>query len=400
MAPTAGARAIVRLVQGAGARRARHGHPWVFANEIVMDESARAIAPGAPVALAAPSGEVLGTYLFNPHSLIAARRLARDPAAAFDAALIADRLRRALALRGTLYAAPYYRLVHAEADDLPALAIDRFGDVVVCQLNGAGVERAADALIEAIRAVLAPAAIVLRRDSPARLHERLDQRAPEVIGVLPASLLVIENDCRFVIDACAGQKTGWFFDQRDNRAFMAGLSRGRSVLDTHAYVGGFGIVALRAGAGRLLAIDSSEAARALADEAAALNGVAGAAAFRRGEAFTELARLAREGATFGTVICDPPAFVKSRKTLASGLKGYEKLARLAAQVVEAGGFLFLASCSHAVEAAQFASACVGGIGKAGRTGRILRAAGAAPDHPVHPLLPETAYLKALVFQLD
>jgi 23S rRNA (cytosine1962-C5)-methyltransferase len=181
---------------------------------------------------------------------------------------------------------------------------------------------------------------------------------------------------------------------------MAALAKGRRVLDLYSYSGGFGIAAAAAGAAEVMACDRSEPALALAEQAAALNGVAGRMRFVRAEAFDHLEKLVGEGTRFGMVICDPPAFVRSQKDLQTGARGYRKLARLAATLVEPGGTLFVASCSHNMPLERFAEEVARGIGQAGRTGRIIRTAGAAPDHPVHPMLPESAYLKAQVLQLD
>jgi len=394
------ARPAVRLRQGHG-RRAREGHPWVYSNEIVMDAAAKAIAPGSVIDLVDPAGGSLGAAFFNPHSLIAARRLGVAADADLASAVILPRIARAAALRDRLFDAPYYRLVHAEADGLPALAIDRFADVAVCQLNGAGVDREADAIAAALDSALAISGIVFRRDSPARAWEGLAEAEPRIVGTVPATLLMTENGVRYVVEPRGGQKTGWFFDQRENRAFMARLAaKAESVLDVYTHTGGFALAAAAAGAKRVMAVDSSEPALALAKEAAALNGVADRVSFERAEAFAVLESLARTGVRFEVVIVDPPPFVRARKDLKAGAKGYEKLARLAAGLVARNGFLFIASCSHALPAEDFARHVVRGVGRAGRGGRILASSGAGPDHPVHPLLPETAYLKALVLALD
>jgi 23S rRNA (cytosine1962-C5)-methyltransferase len=390
---------IIRVLPGRH-KRARHGHPWVYSNEIALDAAAKALEPGALVTLEAADGEAIGTAFFNPHSLVAARLLTHDRDAAIGSPFFAERLERARALRDGLYQAPYYRLAHAEADGLPGLVVDRYGDVIACQMNAAGPERLATTILEAIDKVMRPATILLRNDSPARALEGLAGEVRVAKGALEAPVELIENGCRFLVDLVSGQKTGWFYDQRDNRAFMAALARGRRVIDLYCYGGGFAIEAAATGADHVLAIDRSEAALALAERSAALNGVEQRVAFRRGQAFGEMERLAAAREHFDVVICDPPAFVKSKRELAAGAKGYRKMARLAAGLARAGGFVFLASCSHNMEVERFAEEIRRGIAQAGRTGRILRSAGAAPDHPVHPFLPESAYLKVEVLQLD
>ena len=209
-----------------------------------------------------------------------------------------------------------------------------------------------------------------------------------------------ENNARFRVDPLSGQKTDWFFDQRENRRFMAGLAKGARVLDAYCFSGGFAVQAAVAGARHVAGIDRSEPALALAAQAAELNGVAERCQFRRAEVFGELETLLSAGERFDVVIADPPAFVKSRKDLGAGLRGYRKLARLAAGAVAAQGYLFLASCSHNVTPEDFAEAARRGLEDAGRGGRVLLTSGAAPDHPLHPHLPESAYLKALVLALD
>jgi 23S rRNA (cytosine1962-C5)-methyltransferase len=381
-------------------KRALHGHPWIFSNEIQMDADAKALPPGSMVALKTADGRSLGVASFNPHTLVAARLFDRDPQRVVNAEFLAKRLRRALAIRTRLFAAPYYRLIHAEADGIPGLVVDRYGEVAVAQLNTAGMARLEAELIEALGAVLAPKAIVLRNDSPARAQEGLASEVRVAAGTLQDPLEIEENGVRFAVDLVAGQKTGWFYDQRDNRAFMARLAKDTRVLDVYCFGGGFAVQAAAAGARGVIGIDRSEPALALAARSAELNGVAERCHFRRGEAFAELETLAGAGERFDVVIADPPAFVKSKKDLAAGLRGYRKLARFAAALVAPGGMLFIASCSHNVGPEPFAEEVRRGLAEARRGGRILRAAGAGPDHPVHPSLPETAYLKSLTLMLD
>jgi 23S rRNA (cytosine1962-C5)-methyltransferase len=381
-------------------KRVRRGSPWVFSNEIEMSTATKAISPGTMVRLQEQSGKPVGAAYFNPHSLIAARVVADDPAQPFDAAYVVTQLTNARALRDRLYPAPFYRLIHAEADGLPGVIIDRYGDVVVCQLNTAGAERHRDAITGALQEVLNPRAIVLKNDSPVRDLERLD-RYEEVIGTLSDDPLEIqENGTTFLAPIGSGQKTGWFYDQRDNRAFMASLAKDARVLDLYCYLGGFGILAAKAGAKSVLGVDRAEPALALARESAVRNGVSDICTFEEGTLPGVLETLAAAGEKFDVVVCDPPAFVKSRKNLATGLKGYRKLFKLCAGRVAPGGFLFAASCSHLVERDAFEDEVAHALALAGRKGRVLRVAEAAADHPAHPMLPQSRYLKAMVLQLD
>jgi 23S rRNA (cytosine1962-C5)-methyltransferase len=382
-------------------KRAQAGHPWIYSNEVEMDAAARALEAGTLVTVRRADGVPIGVAMFNPHSLLAARLIDRDASQPIGRRFVARRIERALRLRQRLFAEPYYRLVHAESDGLPGLVIDRFGDVVVIQANAAGIDRLEPVILAALADSIAPQAIVLRNDSAARAQEGLPAEIRVAVGTIDAPVLLIENGCTFPADLLGGQKTGWFFDQRRNRAFVAGLagSSGR-VLDLYCYTGGFAVQAARAGAAEVVGIDGSAPALALAADAAEINGVADRCGFRRGEAFAEAERLAAAGERFDVVIADPPAFAKSRRDVPAALRGYRKLTRLAAHCTARSGFLFVASCSHNVAEADFAEAVRSGLADAGRGGRIIRTAGAGPDHPVHPALPETAYLNSATLALD
>ncbi len=381
-------------------RRLRNGTPWLFSNELRMDEAARALPRGSLVRLMGPSGKMLGVAQFNPHSLIAARLLTRNKDAEIDRGFVARRVARALQLRERLFDQPCYRLIHSEADGLPGLVVDRFGDTLVAQFNTAGMDALAPLVVAALDEVVGPRTIVARNDGASRQLEGLPQQVEVLKGELPQRLELVENGLTFVTDPGGGQKTGWFYDQRANRAFAARLARSQDVLDLYSYGGGFALNAAAAGAGSVTAVDSSGPALELAAASAAHQGAAGIATFERAEAFAFLDHAAREKRRFGLVIADPPAFVKSRKDLGAGLKGYRKLARMAASVVAEPGFLCLGCCSHHVPVEQFATEAWHGIREAGRGGRLILTAGAGPDHPVHPALPETAYLKFLAYALD
>jgi len=379
-------------------RRVRAGAPWIFSNEIVMDPAAKALAPGSIVNVQGDDGVQLGTGYFNAASLISVRILDPKPDVAVDAGFFAVALKRALARREAFYDAPYYRLVHAEGDGLPGLAVDRFDDLCSLQVTTAGMEKLTSPLLEALDAVVAPKTVILRNDTPSRALEGLESYVRAAKGEMPARISLIENGVRYFADIGGGQKTGWYFDQRDNHAFMAKLAKNRSVLDAYCYAGGFALAAAKAGAKDVTGIDSSQAALTLAEDAAAANNVR--AKFVRADVFEELERLTAANETFDVVIADPPPFVKSRKDLEPGAKAYRKLARLAAAVTAPNGFLLLASCSHNISQERFAQECAVGISRANRRASLLHQAGAGADHPVHPMLPETAYLKALVYAID
>lgn len=388
---------IVKLRPKEG-RRVRAGAPWVFSNEIEMDGPTKALVPGTLVSLAGADGIAIGTGYFNPKSLIAVRLLA-GPNTALDQQFFAGKVRRALALRERLFTSPFYRLVHAEGDGLPGLVADRFGDTLVVQVTTAGIETLTETILAAFDEVIAPRTIVLRNDAASRALEGLGLDTRIAKGET-GRVSVEENGIRYFADAAGGQKSGWYYDQRENRAFMARLANGKTVLDAYSYTGGFGILAAAQGARDVVAIDSSEPALEVARAAAEENGVGAACRFVKGEVFAELERRVAANERFDIVICDPPPFVRARKDLEPGAKAYRKLARLAAQLVSPGGFLFLASCSHNMPRDRFAVENAAGIARAGRSASEIRDAGAGPDHPVHPHLPETAYLKAMVYALD
>jgi 23S rRNA (cytosine1962-C5)-methyltransferase len=388
---------VIRLRPKEG-RRLRAGAPWVFSNEIQMDAAARALAPGALVRLADSGGALFGTGYFNPQSLIAVRLLGRAEEG-IGADFFAGHLRRALALRESLFGKPFYRLVHAEGDRLPGLVVDRFADTLVLQVTTAGMERLTDDVLAALEKLLAPATVILRNDAPSRALEGLASEVKTVKGSAEV-LRLEENGAAYFADPASGHKSGWYYDQRDNRFFMAALAKGKRVLDAYCYTGGFAVLAARQGARESTGIDSSAPALALAQRAAAENGVTGTCRFTKTDVFQELERLGGARERFDIVIADPPPFVRARKDLETGAKAYRKLARLAAGVTAPGGFLFLASCSHNIPRERFALECAAGIARAGRNGAVIRDTGAGPDHPVHPALPETAYLKALVYALD
>lgn len=381
-------------------RRVKGGHPWVYSNEIEIDAAAKALPPGSVVLVHDHNGAALGVATFNPHSLIAARLWTRDPQGRLDADFLAARLRQALALRDRCFAAPYYRLVHAEADGMPGVIVDRYDDVLAVQANTAGAELLLPALLEALDHVLKPRAVVLRNDSPVRALEGLGEAITLAAGTLEPPPAVREGGVQFELDPLGGQKTGWYFDLADARARVAALARGTDMLDCYCHTGAFALVAAKAGAKRVRGIDRSEGAIALAAATAAGNGLDKIASFEKGDAFGALEALGAEQARFGMVVTDPPNFVKSRKDLGPGSRAYRKLARLAAPLVRPGGFWFVACCAHLLPGEVFAAEVASGLTAAGRTGRIIYSGGAGPDHPVHPHLPESAYLKWLLYQVD
>ncbi|MDG1127614.1 MAG: class I SAM-dependent rRNA methyltransferase [Paracoccaceae bacterium] len=391
---------IVRLRPKAQPRAIRHGFPWVYDNELVTDRRSRGLTPGSLAVLEDAERAPLALVTVNPNSRIIARVMDRDPAAVVDRAWLEVRLTRALALRTRLHDQPFYRLVHAEADGLPGVIIDRFGDTAVIQPNAAWAELMLDDLVAALVAVTGVTCVIKSASGRARSLEGLDDVGGVLVGQAPAAPVPVPmNGATYMADLTGGQKTGLFFDQRPNHAFTARLSRGARVLDVFSHVGGFALAALAAGADHALAVDGSDPALALARDGAEATGVAARFETRKGDAFDVMTALAAEGAQFDVVVCDPPAFAPSKQALEAGLRAYERVARLGASLVAEGGYLVLCSCSHAAELDKFHNACVRGIGRAGRQGQQIHTGFAGPDHPLLPQLAESGYLKALFFRL-
>ena len=376
-------------------RRLRRGHLWIYSNEV--DTAAtplKDLEPGAPVVVEDARGEPLGAAYANPHSLICARLVSRDPREILDARLLARRLERVLALRRRLFETPCYRLVHGEGDGLPGLVVDRFGDTLVAQITTAGMERLKEELAAALEALLRPACILLRNDTPVRQLEGLPLYRETVLGETPEHLELEENGAAFRVPALAGQKTGWFYDHRINRARLAAHARGRRVLDVFSYTGGWAVQAARAGAREVLCVDASKEALHHLMDNARRNGVGERVAIRHGEAFAVLKALREEGARFDAVVLDPPAFIKRRKDAKEGLVAYRRLNLLAMQLLDEDGLLVSCSCSYHLGQDQLRDVIRRAGHQADRFVQILEQGHQAPDHPVHPAIAETNYLKA------
>ena len=393
-------RPVIRLRPKMDPRRIRHGFPWAYANEVVTDRRTKALAPGTIAELQDEHRNPMALVAVNPTSKIIARVIDMDVQATVDTDWFAARLTRALALRERLFDAPYYRLIHAEADGLPGVVIDRFGDVLVIQPNAAWADARIDMLAEAAVAVTGPGTVLKNAGGRTRSLEGLDDVSAVLHGDAPDGPIPVPmNGATYMADVTGGQKTGLFYDQRPNHAFAAELARDARVLDMFSHVGGFGLAALAGGAASALCVDGSAPALDLATQGAAAMGASDRFAARQGDAFDVLAALGQEGAQFDLVICDPPAFAPAKPALDAGLRAYERIARLSAALVAPNGILALCSCSHAADLDKFRSACVRGIGRAGRSPALIRTGFAGPDHPLLPQLAESGYLKALFFRL-
>ncbi|WP_170437801.1 RSP_2647 family RNA methyltransferase [Ruegeria arenilitoris] len=391
----------IRLKPKANARGLRHGFPWVYANDIVTDRRTRKIAPGALAVLEDDKRAPIALVAVNPDSKIMCRVLDRDLSAQLDAGWFETRLRRALDLRERLFDAPFYRLVHAEADGFPGVIIDRFGDACVIQPNAAWAEAHLDLLTDALVSVTGVTTVLKNASGRTRGLEGLDDVNQTLRGTAPdAPLPVPMNGATYMADLTGGQKTGLFYDQRPNHAFAARLTGpGAHVLDVFSHVGGFGLAMLAGGADHALSVDGSAAALTLAEQGAAASDFGDRFETRQGDAFDVLTQLGEDGAQFDVVICDPPAFAPSKQALDAGLRAYERIARLAAPLVKPGGYLGLCSCSHAADLTRFREACARGIGRAGRQAQMIHTGFAGPDHPQLPQLAESGYLKSVFYRL-
>ena len=393
-------RPVIRMKPKMDTRRIRFGAPWVWANELVLDRRSKNLAPGTIATLQDNERTPLGTVAVNTGSKIVARMLDRDSEVTIDAQWFNNRVQRAVKMRENIYDAPFYRLIHAEADGFPGVIADRFGDTIVVQPNAAWAEMHFDLLKDALAGIDGVKNIVKNAAGRARATEGLDDVSGVVLGEVSGLIPVVMNGATYMADLLGGQKTGLFFDQRESHAFGARMSKGATVLDVFSHVGGFGLAALAGGATAATCGEGSAPALELAQKGAEAMGAGDRLTIRKGDAFDVMEEMVADGVKFDVVICDPPAFAPSKPAVEKGLRAYERVARLAAQLVAPGGYLGLCSCSHSADATRFREACDRGVGKAGRSSQLLHTGSAGPDHPQHPSLAESGYLKAMFWRLD
>jgi 23S rRNA (cytosine1962-C5)-methyltransferase len=376
-------------------RRINAGHPWVFSNEVDIARTPLAsLAPGAQVRVVSDRERFLGYAYVNPHSLICARIMSRDPEIPINASLIVHRLNVALALRKRLSAEPFGRLIFGESDALPGLVLDRFDDVIVGQIATAGMEALRPAVEAAVRKVLGPRLLYWKNNSGGRELEQLPSYSGPAFGDTVAELRVREAGVDFVAPLAEGQKTGWFYDQTANRALLGRfLPAGARVLDVCSYVGAWAVTAFKHGAESVTCVDSSAAALEFAQRNAAAAGHT--LQTIRGDAFEVLQNLHATHERFDAVILDPPAFIKRRKDIPQGQAAYRKLNQLAMSLMGRDGLLVSCSCSYHLEEQQLITAVQAAARHTARFAQIIAFGGQSPDHPVHPAIPETRYLKAL-----
>lgn len=378
--------------------RIQAGHLWVYRNEIARIEGTP--EDGDAVTVRTAAGRTLGTGLLNTRSLITVR-LFTSSERDLDEAFFRSRLEKALSLRARITAGTTAcRLVFGEGDLLPGLIVDRYGDVLVIQTLTLGIDRRAPMLVKLLSDLLRPRGIFARNDPAVRRLEGLPRETGWLAGGGPTDVEIEEDGLRFVVDIARGQKTGFFLDQRENRSHVAGLASGADVLDGFAYTGAWAIHTARLGAASVTGVEISADATAQADRHAAMNGARDRCRFVCANVFDELRRLVSAGTRFDLVILDPPAFVKTREALATGLAGYKEINLRALKLLRPGGWLVTCSCSYHVDEARLRETVFEAARDAGRGIRIVESRYQARDHPVHPAMPETRYLKGLVLWVE
>ncbi|MDV7212117.1 class I SAM-dependent rRNA methyltransferase [Azotobacter beijerinckii] len=381
-------------------RRLRAGHLWVYSNEVdVLATPLTAFQAGDQAILEAAGGKPLGIVALSPNNLICARLISRDLKHPLDKSLLVHRINVALSLRERLFDAPCYRLVYGDSDLLPGLVVDRFGDHLVVQLASAAMERHKDAVVEALVQVLKPAGILFKNDSSARDAEGLERYVETAFGLMPEWVALEENGVKFEAPVQGGQKTGWFYDHRLNRARLAPYVKGKRVLDLFSYVGGWGVQAAAFGATEVMCVDGSALALDGVERNAALNGVAEKMTCVEGDVFEALKELKAAEERFDVVIADPPAFIKRKKDLKNGEAAYRRLNEAAMRLLTKDGILVSASCSMHLPEDDLQNILLGSARHLDRHIQLLERGGQGPDHPVHPAIAETRYIKSLTCRI-
>jgi 23S rRNA (cytosine1962-C5)-methyltransferase len=379
-------------------RRIKAGHPWVFSNEIwKMPEK---LYPGEDVQVSDSRGHLIGSGFYNAHSLISVRIYSRERRE-FDRELIKERLRQADDLRQRFYpGSKFYRLSYGESDGLPGLIIDRYDRQLVMEVMSLGVDCRKEFVVDSLKEMFDPECIYERSDSYSRKLEGLAPAIGPLHGQLNSAVILEENGLKFSADLEHGQKTGWFFDQRDNRLALRSYVKGRTVLDCFCHTGAFAINAAAGGACEVTGMDISEAAVEMATKNAGLNGFQNTCRFRKADVMQELKAMTESGKKYDVVILDPPAFAKNKKSIEPALKGYKEINLRAMKLLPPGGILVSCSCSYHIEEEQFRVMLVDAARDAGRTIRLLEFRHQAKDHPVLLASKETQYLKCAFMAIE
>ncbi|WOX03965.1 class I SAM-dependent rRNA methyltransferase [Microbulbifer pacificus] len=374
-------------------RRLKMGHLWIYSNEVDTKRSPlKGLEPGEQCEILDSNGKGLGYALVNPNQLICGRLVSRkDP---FTAKQLKRRLESALALRERYFPHPSYRMVYGDSDGLPGLVVDRFGDYLVVQVSSWGMERMLGDIVDALVALVKPSGILLRNDHQGRKVEELPEVCEVAHGEVPQMVPFEENGVALLAPVYQGQKTGWFYDHRDNRARLNQWVKGLNVLDLFSYAGGWGVQALAHGAAQVTCVDASGQALDWCEENAALNGRKDDLVTIQGKAVDAMKELINEGQRFDAIVLDPPAFIKRRKDQKSGEAAYRHINELALRLLEKNGLLVSASCSMHLESDTLLEILRGAGRHLEKNISIIGSGGQGADHPVHPAIPETRYLKA------
>ncbi|ERH47604.1 SAM-dependent methyltransferase [Ectopseudomonas chengduensis] len=381
-------------------RRLRAGHLWIYSNEIdVAATPLHGFAAGDQAVLEAAGGKPLGIVAMSPNNLICARLLSRDVKHVLDKSLLVHRLNVCLSLRERLFDKPCYRLVYGDSDLLPGLVVDRFFDILVVQLASATMEAHKDDVLAALIQVCKPSGILFKNDSSARDAEGLERYVATAYGEVPEWVALEENGVKFEAPVIEGQKTGWFYDHRMNRARLAPYVKGKRVLDLFSYIGGWGVQAAAFGASEVFCVDASAFALDGVERNATLNGFAEKVTCVEGDVFAALRELKSAEERFDVVIADPPAFIKRKKDIKNGEAAYRRLNETAMRLLNKDGILVSASCSMHLEEDNLQNILLTSARHLDRNIQLLERGAQGPDHPVHPAINETRYIKSLTMRL-
>lgn len=385
---------ILKLNKGAD-RRLRSGHLWIYSNEVDTQHSPlKLFNKGEQVLVESAQGKVLGVAMLNPNNLICGRLVSRS-SNVLNKEMLQERIQAALKLRELCFEKPFYRLVFGESDFLPGLIIDRFGDYFSVQTNTAGMELLQKEIMLVLEALFSPKGILFKNDSSSRDIEGLEKQVVVGSGEIPELVSLEENNTHFVTSLLQGQKTGWFYDHRNNRRAMQKLVKDKTVLDLFSYVGGWSVQALQAGASTVMCVDSSQSALDIAMQNAELNKTKHKFTTQHGPALDVLKMLVADKKRFDVVILDPPAFIKKSKDKNKGTEAYHHYNQLALRLLQPNGILISASCSMHLAHEELINVLRVAGSQAERELQIFYQGGQGADHPVHPSIPETDYLKAI-----
>lgn len=378
--------------------RIADGHPWIFGNEI-GDEDGH-YEPGDIVDVFSSNGSFVGRGYINPASQIKVRLLTRNQQEMINEEFFLNKIKKAWAYRQKLGYIENCRLIFGEADELPALIIDKFNDYLVIQTLSLGIERWKDAIVKALQTVFKPKGIYERNDVPVRELEGMQQQKGFLTEPFNTEIIINENGLKFHVDIENGQKTGYFLDQQDNRRAISQVVEGADVLEAFCYTGTFSMHAAKYGAKSVLGLDISEFAIQTARRNAELNGYEDICKFQHVNAFDVLKQWVKEGKRYDTVILDPPAFTKSRENIQKAVTGYKEINLRGMKLLKPGGFLVTASCTNLVPPELFLKTIEMAAKDARKTIRQVSWQTQAADHPILWHIPNTQYLKFLIVEVS